>query len=160
MDVERLKKLRDGMASGISFPESDHDLEFFDCEICAIGKAQRKAIHGHPMKRAEKVGELVHWDVCGPMDVSTSGGMKWMLLGVDDMSRFTFTHFMQKKGEAEEIIMQTVSHIERKFGTGTVKRIHTDNGGEFTSNWLGEELKKPISDTLPQHLTYYNIMAL
>ena len=44
------------------------------------------------------------------------------VVGVDDTSRFTFTHFMQKKGEVEEIIMQTVSYIERKFETGTVKR--------------------------------------
>src|SRR5271170_619341 len=100
------------MASGVAFSESDKDLEDFDCEICAVGKAQRAAIYGKPTKRAANPGEWLHWDVCGPIDVKTSGGKRWILLGVDDNSRQTLTHFLEEKGDAEEAIMQTVAFVE------------------------------------------------
>jgi hypothetical protein len=64
------------------------------CGECQIGKQTRMS---HP--RLEHLGtskalELLHIDLMGPMQVASIGGKRYVLVVVDDFSRFTWVNFI------------------------------------------------------------------
>ncbi|GJR18385.1 retrovirus-related pol polyprotein from transposon TNT 1-94 [Tanacetum coccineum] len=63
------------------------------CSSCELGKAKRKSFHSkttpHDSKR--RLQRLPH-DLCGPMRVESINGKKYVLVIVDDFSRYTWTH--------------------------------------------------------------------
>jgi transposase InsO family protein len=100
--------------------------------------------------RAHRRLQLVHSDVCGPLETSF-GGCKYFLLYVDDFSRITWVYFLKQKSEVFEkfkIFRQLVENeVKEKIGT-----LKTDNGGEFTSN----EFNTYCSDNgIRRHLTNF-----
>ena len=100
--------------------------------------------------------EKIHWDTCGPMVKSTKGSY-YIVLGVDDATRYAFVRFLKTKDGASQTIKDTVSKINTQRGAGTVKWIHSDNGGEFFSTgmeaWLAEHGIKQTSSAsyTPEH---------
>lgn len=50
-------------------------------------------------KRARQLLEVVHVDVCGPFDVPSLGGNKYVLLFVDELSRKLWVYLLKEKGE-------------------------------------------------------------
>jgi len=58
------------------------------CETCIFGKNHRIPFVKEPW-RAKFLLELVHTDVCGPMNISSVGGNKYFLTFIDDFSRKT-----------------------------------------------------------------------
>ncbi|POO76345.1 hypothetical protein C1T30_43720, partial [Bacillus sp. MBGLi97] len=50
--------------------------------------------------RAEKVLELVHGDLCGPITPSTAGGSRYIFVLIDDHSRYMWTILLKEKNEA------------------------------------------------------------
>ena len=51
------------------------------------------------VNRASKPLELIHTDLCGPMNVDSIGGSKYMLTFTDDYSRYTTVYFITSKSE-------------------------------------------------------------
>jgi hypothetical protein len=45
-------------------------------------------------------GEFLHMDIVGPAWVSSFGGMCYVLVIVDDFSRYSWVFFMKEKDEA------------------------------------------------------------
>ena len=43
--------------------------------------------------------EMLHVDLCGPMRIASRGGKMYVLVVVDDYSRFTWTLFLVSKDE-------------------------------------------------------------
>ncbi|GJU58934.1 retrovirus-related pol polyprotein from transposon TNT 1-94 [Tanacetum coccineum] len=50
--------------------------------------------------------ELLHMDLCGPMRVASVNGKKYILVIVDDFSKFTWVYFLHSKDETLESIME------------------------------------------------------
>jgi hypothetical protein len=48
--------------------------EYVACEGCALGKMHRDEFPSNPDRRRRDVLELVHTDVCGPMQTRSLGG--------------------------------------------------------------------------------------
>ena len=67
------------------------------CDGCATGKMHRSPFR--PRKdRATKVGEVIHSDVCGPMEVpSIGGGARYYVCFKDDYSRYRSLFFLARK---------------------------------------------------------------
>ncbi|GJW61361.1 retrovirus-related pol polyprotein from transposon TNT 1-94 [Tanacetum coccineum] len=85
------------------------------CSACALGKSSKKP---HKPKSEDTNQEklyLLHMDLCGPMRVASVNGKKYILVIVDDYSRFTWE---------------------------TVCRIRTYNGTEFVNQTLCEFYEK------------------
>jgi transposase InsO family protein len=82
--------------------------------------------------RAKEELELVHSDLCDPISPLTSAGNVYVLLLVDDMSRFMWFTLLHTKGDAPAAIMTFQAHVERETDK-KLKVLRTDNGGEFTS---------------------------
>jgi transposase InsO family protein len=101
------------------------------CEACIYGKQNRETFPTGSW-RANRCLQLVHSDICGPLETSL-GGCKYFLLFIDDFSRMTWVHFLKDKSETFEKfnIFRCLVEKETKEKIDTLR---TDNGGEFTSN--------------------------
>lgn len=99
-----------------------------DCEDCAKGKYRRK-FQGSLTKEAE-VGRL-HVDTKGKVDTPSVNGHLFFLTIVDEYSRFTQTYPMKSKGEASELLLNFIKKFEKQSNR-VVKKIHSDNGTEFS----------------------------
>ena len=71
------------------------------CKGCIYGKSRRKEF---PWKvhrvRAEQIGDLVHTDICGSVNVVTPGGANYKILFKDDSSGFRIIYCIKQKSEA------------------------------------------------------------
>ncbi|GKD27643.1 retrovirus-related pol polyprotein from transposon TNT 1-94 [Tanacetum coccineum] len=74
-------------------------------------------------------------DFCGPMCVASVNRKKYILIIVDDYSRFTWVKFLASKDEAPDFIIKFLKMIQVRLNA-TVKNIHTDNGTEFVNQTL------------------------
>ncbi|GJT36503.1 integrase, catalytic region, zinc finger, CCHC-type containing protein [Tanacetum coccineum] len=79
------------------------------CSACERGKSKKAS---HPPKLIpsdySKL-ELLHMDLCGPMRVASVNGKKYILVIVDDFSRFTWVYFLRSKDETPEIIKKFIA---------------------------------------------------
>ena len=104
-----------------------------DCEGCALGKQTRDPFSKKGTEPAAEILDLVHSDVCGPMQITSDGGAKYILTFIDDKSRYTVVYFLEKKSEVLSKFKQYIQMAEN-FTERKLKRIRSDNGGEYTSN--------------------------
>ncbi|GJZ83746.1 retrovirus-related pol polyprotein from transposon TNT 1-94 [Tanacetum coccineum] len=74
-------------------------------------------------------------DLCGPMRVQTINGKKYILVIVDDYSRFTWVKFLRSKDETPEVVIKFLKQIQVGLNK-TVRNIRTDNGTEFVNKDL------------------------
>ncbi|GJX64573.1 retrovirus-related pol polyprotein from transposon TNT 1-94 [Tanacetum coccineum] len=76
-------------------------------------------------------------NLCGPMRVASINGKRYILVIVDDYSRFTWVRFLRKKDEAPEAIIKCIKNIQVHLNA-TVRNVRTDNGTEFVNQTLRE----------------------
>ncbi|GJZ76898.1 retrovirus-related pol polyprotein from transposon TNT 1-94 [Tanacetum coccineum] len=76
-------------------------------------------------------------DLCGPMRVQTINGKKYILVIVDDFSRFTWVKFLRSKDETPEVVIKFLKQIQVGLNK-TIRYIRTDNGTEFVNKDLTE----------------------
>lgn len=72
------------------------------CTGCLMLKQTRKSFPGQASYSADRVLELVHGDLCGPISPATSGGNRYLFLLVDDYSRVMWGYLLKSKDEAFE----------------------------------------------------------
>nr|GFA07983.1 ribonuclease H-like domain-containing protein [Tanacetum cinerariifolium] len=60
---------------------------------------------------------LLHMDLCGPMRVASINGKMFILVIVDDYSRFTWVRFLRTKDEAPGAIIKCIKNIQRCLGS-------------------------------------------
>ncbi|CAI5458558.1 unnamed protein product, partial [Closterium sp. Yama58-4] len=83
----------------------------------------------------------LHLDVWGPARVRGQGGERYFLLVVDDYSRYTTVFPLRTKGEVPAVLIPWIRtvrlQLRRRFRTDLpVLRLHSDRGGEFSSDLL------------------------
>nr|GEX90285.1 hypothetical protein [Tanacetum cinerariifolium] len=64
------------------------------CSSCELGKAKRKSFHTKLTPSSKRRLQHLHMDLCGPMRVASINGKRYVLVTVDDYSRYTWTHFL------------------------------------------------------------------
>nr|GEY04344.1 hypothetical protein [Tanacetum cinerariifolium] len=102
-----------------------------------IGKSKK---HTHKPKTENTNLEVVntlHMDLCRLMRVQTINGTKYILVIVDDYSRFTWVKILRSKDETPEVVIKFLQQIQVGLNK-TVRYIHTDNGREFINKTLIE----------------------
>ncbi|GKB35873.1 retrovirus-related pol polyprotein from transposon TNT 1-94 [Tanacetum coccineum] len=105
------------------------------CSACSLGKSKKQS---HKPKSEDTNQEklyLLHMDLCGPMHVESINEKKYILVIVDDYSRFTWVKFLRSKDEAPEFIIKFLKMIQVRLNA-TIKNIRTDNGTEFVNQTL------------------------
>ncbi|GKE30118.1 retrovirus-related pol polyprotein from transposon TNT 1-94 [Tanacetum coccineum] len=74
-------------------------------------------------------------DLCGPMKIQSINGRKYILVIVDDYSRFMWVKFLCSKDEVLEFVIKFLKMIQVRLNA-TVRNIRTDNGTEFVNQTL------------------------
>nr|GEV66416.1 hypothetical protein [Tanacetum cinerariifolium] len=69
-------------------------------------------------------------DLCGSMYVASINGKKYVLVIVDDYSRFTRIKCLRSKDETSDFIIKFLKMIQLRLKT-PVRRIRTDNGSDL-----------------------------
>ena len=100
-----------------------------------IGKKQKYAHKPKPTNSNMEVLHTLHMDLCGPMRVQTINGKKYVLVMVDDYSRFTWVKFLRSKDETPDVIIKLITQLQVRLNK-TVRIIPTDNGTEFVNKDL------------------------
>ncbi|GJU24342.1 retrovirus-related pol polyprotein from transposon TNT 1-94 [Tanacetum coccineum] len=107
------------------------------CSACAMGKSKKKPQKPKSEDTNQEKLYLLHMDLCGPMCVASVNGKKYILVIVDDYSRFTWVKFLRSKDEAPDFIIKFLKMIQVRLKV-TVRRIRTYNGTEFVNQTLRE----------------------
>nr|GFC35271.1 putative ribonuclease H-like domain-containing protein [Tanacetum cinerariifolium] len=100
-----------------------------------MGKSTKKS---HKPKSEDTNQEklyLLYMDLCGPMRVESVNGKKYILVIVDDYSRFTWVKFLRSKDETSMFIIKFLKMIQVRLNV-LIRRIRTDNGIEFVNQTL------------------------
>ncbi|KAJ9553136.1 hypothetical protein OSB04_017181 [Centaurea solstitialis] len=110
------------------------------CSACQLGKMKRVSHKSKPEHGTEKPLQLIHMDLCGPMRVQSINGKKYVLVMVDDYSRYTWVKFLRSKDEAPEIIISVLKEVQVNLQS-QVQKIRSDHGTEFKNKVLGGYLE-------------------
>ena len=139
VNIQQLRQLATH-AEGIDLPPNGK--QSF-CEACIQGKMHKLPHHPLGDVRSKERLQLVHTDVCGPMQTQSIGGStcRYLITFIDDHSRFCRTYFMKHKSEAIEKFKEFKAVAEKESGM-TIKALRSDQGGEYMSEefkiYLGE----------------------
>nr|GEV20824.1 putative ribonuclease H-like domain-containing protein [Tanacetum cinerariifolium] len=129
---------RHGLVRGLSKLKFEKD---HLCSACAIVKSKKKP---HKPKFKDTNQEklyLLHMDLYSPVRVASVNGKKYILVIVDDYSRFTWVKCLRSKDKAPDFIIKFLKMIQVRLKT-PVRRIKTDNETKFVNQTLREYYKK------------------
>ncbi|GJU05035.1 retrovirus-related pol polyprotein from transposon TNT 1-94 [Tanacetum coccineum] len=102
---------------------------------CEQGKSKKASFPPKLVPSTESKLELLHMDLCGPMRVASINGKKYILVFVDDYSRYTWVYFFRTKYEAPDMIIDFVNQVLRNL-KAQILTIRTDNGTDFKNKKL------------------------
>jgi transposase InsO family protein len=103
------------------------------CEECVIAKQHRKSFPQESNWRASHVLQLVHSDICGPMNPTSNSNKRYFITFTDDFSRKTWVYFLKEKSEAIEMFRKFKARVEKE-AKQHIQCLRTDHGGEYTSS--------------------------
>ncbi|GJW09376.1 retrovirus-related pol polyprotein from transposon TNT 1-94 [Tanacetum coccineum] len=83
------------------------------CSSCELGKAKRKSFKIKITPSSKGRLQLLHMDLCGPLRVESINGKKYVLVIVDDYSRYTWTYFLRSKDETLKVLIDFLRLIQR-----------------------------------------------
>ncbi|KMQ84771.1 retrotransposon ty1-copia subclass, partial [Lasius niger] len=107
-----------------------------NCEICCKAKQTRL-----PFKivrsKAKRPLQLIHTDLCGPIDPVACNEKKYILTFIDDYTHYTMVYLLKGKHEVPDALINYVLKVERQKDV-KVNKIRCDNGREYKNNKLEE----------------------
>ena len=138
LGYDNLVKLKDqNMVEGISVSAADFKQEKQDkpfCEICTLAKQHRMPFPSSNSKSSTKL-ELVHMDVCGPIEEESAGGAKYLATFTDDYSKLSHVEPLAQKSDVADAVKKIMSRWETQSGKH-LKAVRTDRGTEYLNTEL------------------------
>ncbi|CCH47074.1 Gag-Pol polyprotein [Wickerhamomyces ciferrii] len=125
-----VQKLNKKFQLGIKHFGSSEDY-ISPCPTCKVTKAVKK-INKKATRTTNRVLELLHTDVVGPLNISESEYQYFVTI-LDDYSRYNYVYPLVNKGDASAVIQNFIKIHESKLNS-KVATIRSDNGGEYCSS--------------------------
>jgi len=115
------------------------------CPHCIAAKLTKLPFPKASDYRASELGELVHFDVFGPLKPTAIGGYRYVLALVDDFCRGGWVVLLKFKSELQRKLEIWQEKFETRWSkllkrTVKVKAFRCDNAGENTSNQMNDYL--------------------
>uniref|UniRef100_A0A1Y1K2V0 Retrovirus-related Pol polyprotein from transposon TNT 1-94 n=1 Tax=Photinus pyralis TaxID=7054 RepID=A0A1Y1K2V0_PHOPY len=120
--------------NGIEYTKQD-----FFCEACVKGKQHRKVFQVR-QQRAQREGEVMNVDLCGPMEITSYGGSRYFICFTCDYSKFRLIKFLKEKSETTKGIAEVLNFVKNQCGR-PLKMLRCDGGGEFNNKDVTTLLK-------------------
>ena len=77
--------------------------------------------------------QLLYIDLCGPISVQNHCGTKYILVLVDEFSRYTWVEFVKKKSDVPIVLINLFKKIQVLYDR-RIKMLRSDNGIEFKNS--------------------------
>ncbi|GKB05490.1 retrovirus-related pol polyprotein from transposon TNT 1-94, partial [Tanacetum coccineum] len=113
------KLAKDGLARGIPRLKFQKD---HLCSACTLGKSKKSSHQPKAEDTNQEKLYLLHMDLCGPMRVASINGKSYILVIVDDYSRFTWVRFLKTKDKAPAAIIKCIKNIQVRLNA-TVQNV-------------------------------------
>src|SRR3954471_1743365 len=126
------------------------------CEPCLMGK-MTKTPFSRTMERATDLLEIIHTDVCNPMNIKARDKYHYFLTFIDDLSRYGYIYLMKHKSEIFEKFKEFQSEVENHRDK-KIRFLRSDRGDEYLSNEFGLHLKQSgiVSQLTPPETPQHN----
>ncbi|GAU32405.1 hypothetical protein TSUD_220940 [Trifolium subterraneum] len=127
------------------------------CEDCVQSKQHRDNFNKDVKSRTNNVLEVIYSDVCGPMQVDSTGGNKYFVSFVDDHSRKLWTYLIKRKSEVFDVFKKFKAMAEKQ-SDHKLKVLKIDGGGEYVSNAFSEycEAEGIMHEVIPPYTPQQN----
>jgi transposase InsO family protein len=105
--------------------------------VCAPCRHGKMVTASHPplaFVMTERPCDLIHMDLVGPARVCSAGGKWYVLVIVDDYSRYAWVFFLADKGEMFCFVRDLILRLKNERHGDAVRAIRSDNGSEFKSS--------------------------
>jgi hypothetical protein len=102
-------------------------------ERCILGKHQRLKFLLGVSYREKSPLEIVHTDLCRPMQTPFLNGCVYFMTFIDDFSMKTWLYLLKQKSEAFDVFKRFKSMVENESGQ-TINIYRSDRGGEYKLN--------------------------
>nr|GEU80914.1 integrase, catalytic region, zinc finger, CCHC-type, peptidase aspartic, catalytic [Tanacetum cinerariifolium] len=113
-------------------------LKFEKDHLCSVCQLEKSKKHTHFPKTENtnlEVLDTLYMDLCRLIRVQTINGKKYIIVIVDDYTRFTWVKFLRSKDETSEVVIKFLKQIQVDLNK-TVRFIRTDNGTKFINHDL------------------------
>nr|GEW48471.1 ribonuclease H-like domain-containing protein [Tanacetum cinerariifolium] len=111
------------------------------CSSCELSKAKRSSFKSKAVPSSKRRLNLLHMDLCGPMRVARINGKKYILVIVDDYSRYTWNLVLRFKDETPEVLKEFLTMIQRNLQASVIT-VRTDKGTKFLNKTLNAFFKE------------------
>lgn len=115
-------------------------MESSTCDICLLGKHTRQPFKESTTK-SQGVLELIHTDVCGPMQVKSLQSSLYFVTFIDDYSRKVVVYCIENKSMVFDIFKEFKARVENQTGKKIIT-LRSDNGKEYCNQSMDEFLRK------------------
>lgn len=142
-DIEVVKSLTSGkFVNAIEYEECIEGCKnILNCSVCLEGKMSKMKFPQKSFNRAKQVMDMVHSDVCGPMQTTSPSGKRYVLTFIDDYSRYAVIYLIKEKSEVFARFQEYMEMCKTMFNRKP-KFIRTDRGGEYMSQQFATFLEK------------------
>lgn len=138
-----LKMASLGSTNGLALFNDRSSTSSNQCKGCQLGKMCRLQFD-LGRQRGKQIGQLVHSDVCAPLQVSTPSGNRFFVIFKDDYSGWCVTRLLKHKSEVAANLQEFAALMKTQTGKILVT-IRSDNGGEYLGKELQDWMVKMVS---------------
>nr|GEU30669.1 hypothetical protein [Tanacetum cinerariifolium] len=121
----------------VAFRRNTYFIRDLDGVDLLKGKSKRASHPPKPVSNSKQRLHLLHMDLFGPMRVASINGKQYVLVIVDDHSRYTWVHFLRTKDETPGVIKNFLKKIYVRLQAPVII-VRTDNETEFKNQVLKE----------------------
>ena len=131
LGYDNLHKLKNkDMVEGLSISAADIKAQQNSlCEPCVLSKQHRRPFPDSERKSSRAV-ELIHMDVCGPLQEPSHAGTVYLATFLDDYSNLSVVRAVALKSDIAATVKEVLLMLETQAGQ-QLKLVRTDRGSEY-----------------------------
>jgi hypothetical protein len=129
------KLVKESMVTGMNIAAPEFSKSGKEaCEPCIMAKMHRDPFPLSDSKSTEPL-QLVHMDVCGPLETQSLGGSRYVATYLDDYSRLSVVQPLARKSDVVTTTRDVLEQLEALSGA-RMRTVRTDGGGEYVNHEL------------------------
>lgn len=137
---DMLQALKNEELIGLNFSANE---TLPECDVCVQAKLHRipAPTRNKNSRRTNDLLEIVHSDVCGPIQTPSLGNKRYFVTFIDDYSRYCKVYLIKTKNEVLEKFKEFKEEAEN-VTSRKIKYLQSDNGTEYVNKDFDSFLKR------------------
>ena len=105
------------------------------CGPCQLGKQTKAKNPSTQTSATSRLLELLHLDLMGPTRTESLGGKRYIMVVVNDFTRYTWVILLRSKSDAPKHIEALCTRLQNEKSL-KIDRIQSDHGKEFGNSYM------------------------